>query len=171
MKNYELLYIIPSQYTDQEIEGIIKTITELIEQAQATIIKQTNLGKLKLAYPIGEVQHGNYVLTFFETESQNVKDLDRRLQLSDEILRHTLTQVKKGEEEKKFDMVAYVPPLSGEYQRKDREQKTYQSSPESVRPKLAPPTPVAEPRPAMSIEELDKKLDEILDDADMAKGV
>ena len=169
MKMYELMYIIPSRYTDAEVEGVAKTVSGMVEKAGGTIVKTTMLGKLKLAYPIKGIRHGTYALTYFNAEPAIIAELDRALGLADEVLRHTMLVAKAGAENKKVELNAYVAPLSEEG--RDTRDERRPSAPAPVR--AAAPAPAAAVRPAepaMSIEELDKKLDEILD-ADVTKGV
>ena len=168
MKMYELMYIIPSRYTDAEVDGVAKTVTGMVEKAGGTIVKTQMLGKLKLAYPIKGIRHGTYVLTHFNAEPSVIAALDRSLGLADEVLRHTMLIAKAGAENKKVELNAYVAPLSEEA----RDTRDERRAPMAPRP-AAPAPAVAAVRPAepaMSIEELDKKLDEILD-ADVTKGV
>jgi len=171
MKMYELMYIVPSRYADNEVDGVVKTVNGMVEKAGGAIVKSQNLGKLKLAYPINGVRHGTYVLVHFNAEPSVVSGLDRALGLADEVLRHTMLIAKTGAENKKVELNAYVAPLSEEG-RDSREETRRPSSSTPVRSATpaAAATAVRPAEPAMSIEELDKKLDEILD-SDVTKGV
>ncbi|MFC1788030.1 30S ribosomal protein S6 [Patescibacteria group bacterium] len=164
MTKYELLYIIPSQYTDAEIEGIMAKIAALVEQVGGKILRNENLGKIKLAYTINRVQHGSYILIIFESEGSIIDDLNQRLKLTDEVLRHILLIAPAKAEEKKYELTAYVAPLTDQVRRE-------RSAPARPRPKLPPPTPAKldEASPSLSMEELDKKLDEILDDNEISE--
>ncbi len=161
---YELLYIIPSSFADAEVEGVQKKIAGMITEAGGEITRDESLGKLKLAYPINHVRHGTYILVYFAVETAAIKELDNKLKLNEEILRHTIVKMPQGAESKKFELTSYVAPLSAEG-------KPTRSKPAPVK-KLAPPPPaqVEETAPKMSVEELDKKLDEILD-SDVLKDV
>ena len=70
-----------------------------------------------------------------------------------------LIVMPKGADEKKFEIESYVPPLTDEGQpvRKPRRQP------------LAPPPPVKREEKKLSIEELDKKIDEILESDDISE--
>ena len=169
MNKYELLYIVGTQYTDPEVEGIQKQIVALLEKNAATILRNENLGKIRLAYPIKKMRHGSYILVHFDADPSIMKELNRQLGLTDEVLRHTLLARAPGAESKKFEISAYVAPLSEEAKRPDAKPatSTHREKP-AAEEFVAAPVVVAEP--AMSMEELDKKLDEILDDS-MAEEV
>lgn len=172
MKEYELLYIVPALYTDVEIGKIQEKIHQLLEAAGAKVLRDENLGKVRLAYPIKTQRHGSYVLVHFNVEPSALQDLNRRLTLSEEILRHTLLARANGALEKKFELSSYVAPLSEEA-RAERGGSSRRSARPAIRKpvsQIAPPTPMVASRPAMSMEELDEKLDKILE-GDIADNI
>jgi small subunit ribosomal protein S6 len=172
MKEYELLYIVPAQYTDIEISKIQEKIHQLLESTGAKVLRDENLGKVRLAYPIKTQRHGSYILAHFNAEPSVIQDLNRRLTLTEEILRHTLLVRAKGALEKKFELLSYVAPLSEEA-RAEREPSSRRSARPITRrpiPQIASPTPAVAQVPAMSMEELDEKLDKILE-GDIAENI
>jgi len=151
---YELLYIIPAKFTDQENEGIVSKISKVVEKTGAKITRNENLGKFRLAYPIQHVRHGFYILVEFEIESQVIKNIERELRLLPEILRHQILSIKaKSSSKKEINMVSYEAPTPGETPRPRTSSKT---KPKKEEPKQAP-------KKKVDLKELDKKLDEILD--------
>lgn len=169
MNQYELLSIVSNQYTDAEVEAIAGKVKEEITGAGGTVISSEVIGKIRLAYPIKKQRHGTYVLAFFDAEPSALAALTRKLTLSDELLRHTITARRQGAEATRFELSSYVAPLSEEarqarFERQaPRERTSERRAPVSAKP-LPPPAPVvASLEPKMSIEELDKKLDDMLD--------
>ena len=155
MKIYELLYIIPTQYTDTEIEKIMADISGLLETEGTKVVRNENLGRIKLAYPIEKVRHGSYILVHFEGETDVLKEINRKLRLTEEVLRHQIITLERGAENRKFEISSYVAPLSEEAKKQKETVKTK---------KIAPPTPTkTEDAPNLSMAELDKKLDKILE--------
>ncbi len=191
MKEYELFYLVPSQFTDEEVSGIQKTVAELLKANSATILRDENLGKVSLAYPIKKVTHGTYVIVHFDAEPSVIKELDRRLKLMDEVLRHMLLERAAGAAQKKISLSSYIPPLNEEGRRtlgEEKKEETARSprkAPSAPTPKpapapvaskpeaqIAPPTPSATTaeESKMSMEELDQKLDKILE-GDIAENI
>lgn len=172
MKKYELLYIIPGQFADAEIDGVMKDVAKLAEaEASVKISRNESLGKIRLAYIIKKVKNGTYVLVHFEAEPESIDALDRALRLKDDVLRHTIVHLPDGAEDRKFEFTSYVAPLSEEARGDRKDRKDRNDRPRSAPPKIAPPTPAKkEDSPSISVEDLDKKLDEILDQ-DVTKGI
>ena len=160
---YELLYIVPTQYTDAEVETIKGTVAGFIETAAGKISRHEILGKLKLAYPIKRVRHGSYVLAQFDAEPAAVKNIDRQLRLTNEVLRHQMILLPPLAESHAFQMISYVAPLSEEG-RADEGRPERRPSPTSSPAPVAPVMKREESN--MTMEELDKKLDQILETDD-----
>lgn len=162
---YELLYIIPSRYTDAEVGEIQAKVKETLNKVGGKIIKEENLGRIRLAYPIKQTQHGIYVLLYFEAEAAVISGLERQLHLTAEVLRFLVIQQPEGVPERSFSLESYVAPLSEEEEESRRPRRPAPS--EYVRPPVPAARPEVEPalreKKPLSIEELDKKLDEILD--------
>lgn len=162
---YELLYIIAGQYTDSEIDGVRDIVIKMIEKEGGSVSRHENLGKIKLAYPIQGMRHGTYVIVHIEIEPDGLKNLDGKLRLGDDVLRHQFVIIPESARKRKYQINSYVPPLSEEARQQKREIK------KSPVPKKVMPAPIAPPvlakvedtTPAMSMEELDKKLDKILE--------
>ncbi len=163
MQKYELLYIVPTQFADTEIDGLREKMAKAIEQTGAKVTRNESLGKIKLAYPIKHQRHGTYVLVHLEAEPSVIAGLDRMLRLSDEVLRHIIVDLAPGAEKKAFQITSYVAPLSEEA--RDTRRPTDAAAPrKAVAPVAAEvAAPVKAEEASMSMEELDKKLDEILD--------
>jgi len=156
---YELLYIVPTQYTDAEVETIKGTVAGLIETAGGKISRHEILGKLKLAYPIKRVRHGSYILAHFEAEKSAMQALDRQLRLTNEVLRHQTILLPSIAEGQAFQMISYVAPLSEEA--RPEEARGERRPAPSAAPAAAPVMKREESN--MTMAELDKKLDEILE--------
>ncbi len=172
MKGYELLYIVGSQFTDQEIGEITGKINALLEEAGAKVLKGENIGKIKLAYPVKKIRHGSYILTYFDAEPSTVSDLNRRLALREEVLRHTLLERPSGALERTFALTSYVAPLSEEAKvERETRRPLPRMAPKKVFERSIPlPKPVLAGESSMSMEELDKKLDKILE-GDVAENI
>ena len=155
---YEILYIIPSRFSDTEIEAATKVVDAALAKHGATVQKTENLGKLKLAYPIKKERHGTYILTYIEGEGENVAKIENELKLTDEVLRHTIVKREEGIPEQSFQVEQYEAPITAEGKRIHKKVKIAADA-----PKPRPATAKSE----ISEAELDKKLDSILDDSDL----
>ena len=90
---YEMMFIIrPLEH--RELEITINKVVGLVNEA-GTVIKLDNWGKKRLAYEIQDLNEGLYVLVTFTAEPAAVKELDRVMKITDEVLRHMI--IRKGE--------------------------------------------------------------------------
>lgn len=111
---YELLYIVPGQFTDEEVAPIMERMGAMVTEVGGSVKRHNNLGRIKMAYEIKGVRNGSYVLMYFSALPSLIQEVDRRLRLTDEVLRHTICLPSKGSEERTFELTAYVAPLSDE---------------------------------------------------------
>ena len=107
MREYELLYIIPATYTDEEIGTVEGTVKAILEKNGAAILTATRLGKFRLTYPIKHVRHGHYVLVRMTAASLAVAAIDEALRISPEVLRHLLLKADEAGGEK-FELVQFA---------------------------------------------------------------
>ncbi len=163
MQMYELLYIVPTTFTDPEVEGIMANVGKILTSVGITPVRHENVGKIKLAYPIKRVRHGSYILAYFEAEAAALVEFERQLGLTNEVLRHMTLAVEPGTETRPFQMISYVAPLSEEGREESRDTSDRPRARTSKRDEVEAPA-------GQVIADLDKKLDEILD-TDIADNV
>ena len=89
MTNYELMFIIDSALEDSAREQAIDTVKGLIAE-NGEITKADVWGMKKLAYPIQKKNEGYYAIVEFKSKGDFPKELDRRLKISDSIIRHLI---------------------------------------------------------------------------------
>ncbi len=94
-KMYDLLYIVPNKYTENEIPAIVKTVADLIGKFNGKIIKEVNYGKRRLAYPVDHNSYGYYILDRYEAMPQDNQAINQALRVQDEVLRHLITVAMK----------------------------------------------------------------------------
>ncbi|MDO8618302.1 MAG: 30S ribosomal protein S6 [Candidatus Uhrbacteria bacterium] len=105
---YELLYIIPSSFTDEEIGTIETKVSGILAKYQASIESTKRLGKFRLAYPIEHQRHGHYVLVMFEAEKPNVAKIEENLRITSELLRHMILRADEAGSDQKYDLVQFM---------------------------------------------------------------
>ena len=97
-RQYELIYIVASDATEQQITDLHTQVEEIIGRYSGTLEKTDNWGRRKLAYEIGPHKEGVYVLEVINSPGDLTKELDRRLKVLDQVVRHIIVRV---DEEKK----------------------------------------------------------------------
>jgi small subunit ribosomal protein S6 len=165
MKNYELLYIISNQYTEDEAKVIKEKIDGTIKSHGGTIGYENPMGKRKLAYPINKVAHGYYVLTEFELEDgRNLIEISNFLRLDKEILRNQIIAKKKitpEEIERQKKQEAEFKEIETKEERAERTERPARSE-RPERKKEERPATTEKIEKKVETKPLDEKLDEIL---------
>ena len=97
-RQYELVYILPPDSSEQQVTELHDQIAAVVSRLNGQIEKTENWGRRKLAYEIGPHKEGFYVLDVINGSGELMKELDRRLKVFDQVIRHT---VVRSDEEKK----------------------------------------------------------------------
>jgi len=97
-RQYELVYILPPDTTEQQVAELHTQVEGVVSRLNGTIEKTENWGRRKLAYEIGHNKEGVYVLDVINGSGELMKELDRRLRVLDQVIRHMIVRV---DEEKK----------------------------------------------------------------------
>mgnify|MGYP002868965531 CR=1 FL=1 len=89
MNKYELMFVIDPVLDDEKKEAVIETVKGII--AASGEVAETDIwGLRKLAYPIQKKSEGYYVVMQFAATPDLPKELDRRLRISDNVIRHII---------------------------------------------------------------------------------
>ncbi|MDR0357307.1 MAG: 30S ribosomal protein S6 [Clostridiales Family XIII bacterium] len=97
MKRYEIMFIIAAALEDEKKEAVIETVKEIISDG-GEVTKVEVMGLRKLAYPIRKKNDGYYVLVEFKAPADLPKELDRRLRISDDVIRHLIINKDEDKE-------------------------------------------------------------------------
>ena len=90
MNRYELMYIIPSQSSDEDKEALIALVNSMIEKDGGKIESVERIGNKKLAYEIEKKREGFYVLVNFTAEANVPNKLGALLSITTGIMRHII---------------------------------------------------------------------------------
>lgn len=89
MTNYELMFILDPTLEDEKKDATVETVKGIIE-TEGEVGNVDVWGMRKLAYPIQKKNEGYYVVVEFKAEPTLPKELDRRLRISDNVMRHLI---------------------------------------------------------------------------------
>ncbi len=144
-QKYEILYFLSITLDDEEVKNIKKKVSDIITKHNGTVTKEEEIGKRKLAYMIKRARHGHYIYTVFTADPNQVSNINRELELMPEILRFQLSikeDIKKPTIDLKKPVIEKKPvtPIRDEQKKEDKK---------------------------VDIQELDRKIDELLTDHDV----
>jgi small subunit ribosomal protein S6 len=89
LNNYELMFILAAALEDDVKAAMIETVKDIISNG-GEVVQTDVLGTKKLAYPIKKKNEGYYTVVQFRAPADLPKELDRRLRISDNVIRHLI---------------------------------------------------------------------------------
>ena len=92
-RQYELIYIVSPVATDQEVTDLHTQVETIAGKFSGTLEKTENWGRRKLAYEIGPHREGTYVLETLNGPAAMVNEIERRLKVSDKVIRLLVVRV------------------------------------------------------------------------------
>ncbi|MBP3815384.1 MAG: 30S ribosomal protein S6 [Firmicutes bacterium] len=90
MINYEVLFVIDPTLEDEKKDAAVERVKEVITSEGGEVGEVDVWGLRKLAYPIQKKSEGYYALINFSAEPTLPAELDRRLKISDDFIRHII---------------------------------------------------------------------------------
>ena len=92
MRDYELMYIVRPTVTEDQLPAATERVDALISGLGGEVQESNPWGKRRLAYPIDKHEDGYYVVTRLRLDPGRTQELENRLRISDEVIRHILVQ-------------------------------------------------------------------------------
>lgn len=89
MNNYEIMFIIAAALEEEKRNAVIDMVKEIISEG-GEVTGTDEWGMRKLAYPILKKNEGYYVVMEFKANPELPLELDRRLKISDNVIRHMI---------------------------------------------------------------------------------
>ena len=94
MRRYEMVVIITPDVADDDVDDAVERLIKRPVESDGGIHDEINLwGRRKLAYPIEKHSEGTYVLTQLQLNPGSNSELERSLQISEEVLRYLLIRL------------------------------------------------------------------------------
>ena len=107
MRIYEELFIVKPDTPEEEVDSFIGQMKDLIIQGKGSVEKAERWGGgvRKLAYRVQKYQEGLYILVQFTSPAELVKEIERKLRVTDMVIKFITVRVderlKKVEKRKK----------------------------------------------------------------------
>src|SRR5580704_3497299 len=93
MRIYEELFIVKPDAPDEEVDALVETLRTQLTTLGATVDKIDKWGKRRLAYRVDKYREGAYVLLQFSAGPEAVKELERRLRVSDIVIKFLTVRI------------------------------------------------------------------------------
>jgi len=93
MRIYEELFIVKPDAPEEEVDAFVETLRTQLTNSGASVDKVEKWGKRKLAYRVDKYREGSYVLVQFSANAETVKELERRLRVSDVVIKFLTVRI------------------------------------------------------------------------------
>src|ERR1700722_17049662 len=101
MRVYEELFIVKPDVPEEEVNTFVDQLKTLITNGKGNVDKVDNWGTRKLAYRVSKFAEGRYVLVQFSSPPDAVKEIERRLRVTDMVIKFITVRI--GEKQKKIE--------------------------------------------------------------------
>jgi small subunit ribosomal protein S6 len=91
MRRYELMLLLRPDLEDDKLQSAVEKVTRAIVNAGGTLTKVSPWGKRRMAYDIQHFREASYFLLHFDIAPSAIRDIERGMLISEEILRHLVT--------------------------------------------------------------------------------
>lgn len=166
MPRYELMYILASSVSDDQVPGTAQQIEQFVTDNGGSEISHEQLGKKKLAYPIKKTRNGHYGVITFTAEGKGANALDAKLRTQKStVIRYILVNIDEHLERLEKDKEAQAkmnrnrPP---EAIAADKAEANEQAQPAPA--KAAKPVRESKPKTVVTEEVLEEEIEKALNE-------
>ena len=92
-RTYEVMFIVDPKTGDEDITRLSENLQQIIADQGGTVTKNENMGRRPLAYPIGRVNEGHYILFEVDGSGREIAELERRMRVNDQVIRYMTVRV------------------------------------------------------------------------------
>lgn len=95
MAFYESIIIIRQDVSSVEVDKIANDFIQIVKDYKGNVVKTEYWGLRQLAYEIENNKKGHYYFIGIEANNDLLKELDRKIKLSERVIRSSLIRVDK----------------------------------------------------------------------------
>jgi small subunit ribosomal protein S6 len=88
LRTYEVVFIAVPTTADDDLRKLTSHLETVVADLGGKVVKTENMGRRKLAYRIGKFDEGLYTLLNIEGSGREIAEVERRLRVSDQVIRH-----------------------------------------------------------------------------------
>ena len=90
---YEVVFIIDPATSEEDTTRLVENLQKIVTDQGGAITKSESMGRRQLAYKIGRNTEGHYMLFEIEGTGGEIAELERRMRVSDQVLRYLTVRV------------------------------------------------------------------------------
>jgi len=93
MRNYEIIFIVRPDVTEEDVDKLIAQMEGVVAGAGGQLEKVEKLGRRRLAYRVAKQREGIYVLFRLQGSGDTVKEFERRLKVLDTVIKYQTIRI------------------------------------------------------------------------------
>ncbi|HSY12862.1 MAG TPA: 30S ribosomal protein S6 [Verrucomicrobiae bacterium] len=143
-RTYELMFIVRPDMPEEEQDKLISNLETQVGGAGGSVKSVERMGKRRLAYVVRRFQDGIYVLMTLEGEGGMVKEVERRLRVTEPVVKFITVRI--DEEQKRLAKIKAIrdTKVRGKGTRAAAAAEAAEAAPPAV-PAAAPAAPESAP--------------------------
>jgi small subunit ribosomal protein S6 len=129
---YEVMFIVRPDVADEDLDKLIAGFSTTVTNGGGVVKSAEKMGRRKLAYVVRKFSDGSYVLLTIEAGGAVVTELERRLRVSEPVIKFITVRI--DEEEKRL---AKIKAIRGTRRKLSAEPAPHPPAPETTEPAQA----------------------------------
>ena len=90
---YEVVFIVDPDTSEEDLTRLTENLRAIVTDQGGNVTKSEVMGRRQLAYKVGRKNEGVYVLFEIEGTGREIAELERRMRVSDQVLRYLTVRV------------------------------------------------------------------------------
>ena len=130
---YEGMFLVDVAKASSDWDGVVSSITRILERAEAEIISTRKWDDRKLCYNIKGQSRGVYILCYFKVDGTKIQEIEKNIRLSEQVMRLLILNAGEMTQE---DMDRETPAMKAE---KEGIKPADETSEDTEEPEVAAP--------------------------------
>ncbi len=98
MPFYESVFIARQDVSTSQVDGLTDTFEKIIKDLGGSVTKKESWGLRTMAYRVKKNRKGHYVLMNIDAPADAIKEMERQMNINEDVIRHLTTRVEELEE-------------------------------------------------------------------------
>jgi small subunit ribosomal protein S6 len=112
MAKYEMMFITRTDVPEEELDKLTTQMDTVVSGAGGKTEKIDKMGRRRLAYRVKKQREGFYVLFTFEGNGDTVREFERRLKVTDAVIKYLTVRVDERVKPAEEAKPAAAPPAA-----------------------------------------------------------
>jgi small subunit ribosomal protein S6 len=122
VREYETIYLLKAETPDDQVEEIKERLRGVVQREGGKVIRFTNQGKRKTAFPVAKTQKALYMHCLYVGRPGLVRELERNLKMIDTVTKFQSVKIADGVDfdARQVEADVKVTPVEDEKPREER---------------------------------------------------